>query len=318
MDKNYTHITDDLLAKYVLGEVSMSEKEQVEHWAAVHPNHLKKLDDFKIIILKTGLKIDPQLDAYKALERLNARLENEPKVKKIGYKSMLRWVAVLTLFFGASWFFYHNLIDNKCNINTSENTVTQTLPDGSMVILNKHSSLSFLGGYFNKERKVNLEGEGFFKVSADKSKPFVIRINDVQVTVVGTAFNVKNSGDKTIIIVESGIVKVNNQYNSIHLIAGEKVEANKNQSHLFKEINHGKLYNYYYSNELVCDKTPLSELVVVLNEKFKANIVISNPAINSLPISTTFKNESLKEIIRIIVETFKIKVEYGEGIIKLK
>jgi transmembrane sensor len=69
---------------------------------------------------------------------------------------------------------------------------------------------------------------------------------------------------------------------------------------------------------LVCDGTPLSDLVAVLNEKFKSNIVIVNPALKALPISTTFKNESLKEILNVIAETFKIKVEYGQDMIKLK
>jgi transmembrane sensor len=58
--------------------------------------------------------------------------------------------------------------------------------------------------------------------------------------------------------------------------------------------------------------------LLVLNEKFKSNIVIVNPALKALPISTTFKNESLKEILNVIAETFKIKVEYGQDMIKLK
>jgi ferric-dicitrate binding protein FerR (iron transport regulator) len=105
---------------------------------------------------------------------------------------------------------------------------------------------------------------------------------------------------------------------SVRLTAGEKVEVRLNQTNLSKGENQGKLYNYYYTNELVCDGTPLSDLVAVLNKKFKCNIVIINPALNALPISTTFKNESLKEILNVIAETFKIKVEYGQGIIKLK
>jgi transmembrane sensor len=67
-----------------------------------------------------------------------------------------------------------------------------------------------------------LKGEAFFKVSADKSRPFIISINDVKVTVVGTAFNVKGDGKGTIVIVESGIVKVNNLKDSVRLTAGEK------------------------------------------------------------------------------------------------
>lgn len=316
MDKNYTHINDDLLAKYLLGEATLPESKQVEAWAVSNPDHLKQLEDFRTILEKSKLRIDPEIDEYQALERLNIRLQNEKKIFK--YKSVLRWVAILAIVFSAGLFFYNNLIGNKINLNSGENTLTQTLPDGSTAILNKQSSLSFVGGFFNKTRDVKLKGEAFFEVSANKSKPFIISVNDVQVTVVGTAFNVKSDGAAVVVIVESGIVKVNNRNDSIRLGAGEKVEVSQNQAHLSKGENQGKLYNYYYSNELVCDGTPLIDLVAVLNEKFKANIVIENPALNVLPISTTFKNESLKEILTVIAETFKIKVEYRQDMIKLK
>jgi len=316
MDKNYTHINDDLLAKYLLGEATAPESEQVEAWAKSNPNHLKQLEDFRTILEKSKLQIDPQIDEQQALGRLNARLETEKKT--INYTFILRWVAVVFIFFSAGLFFYNNLIGNKINVNSGENTLTQTLPDGSTAILNKQSELSFVGGFFNKTRNVKLKGEAFFKVSANKSKPFIISVNDVQVTVVGTAFNVKSNGAAVVVIVESGIVKVNNRNDSVRLTAGEKVEVSQNQQHLSKGENQGKLYNYYYSNELLCDGTPLIELVAVLNQKFKSNIVIENPALKMLPISTTFKNESLKEILTVIAETFKIRVEYGQDTIKLK
>ncbi|WP_426326246.1 FecR family protein [Pedobacter sp. R-06] len=316
MDKNYTHINDDLLAKYLLGEATAPESEQVEAWAKSNPNHLKQLEDFRTILEKSKLQIDPQIDEHQALGRLNARLETEKKT--INYTFILRWVAVVFIFFSAGLFFYNNLIGNKINVNSGENTLTQALPDGSTAILNKQSELSFVGGFFNKTRNVKLKGEAFFKVSANKSKPFIISVNDVQVTVVGTAFNVKSNGAAVVVIVESGIVKVNNRNDSVRLTAGEKVEVSQNQQHLSKGENQGKLYNYYYSNELLCDGTPLIELVAVLNQKFKSNIVIENPALKMLPISTTFKNESLKEILTVIAETFKIRVEYGQDKIKLK
>jgi len=316
MDKNYTHINDDMLAKYLLGEATVAEIEQVEDWAASNPDHHKQLDDFRTILEKSKLHIDHSIDEHQALERLNIRLQKETKT--IGYKFVLRWVAIIAIIFSTGLFCYNNLIGNKINVNSGENTLTQVLPDGSTTILNKQSSISFVGGFFNKTREVKLKGEAFFKVSADKSKPFIISINDVQVTVVGTAFNVKGDEKGTVVIVESGIVKVNNQKDSVRLTAGEKVEVFQNQVHLTKGENQGKLYNYYYTNELVCDGTPLAELIAVLNEKFKVNIVIVNPALKVLPISTSFKNESLKEILNVIAETFKIKVEYGQGVIKLK
>jgi transmembrane sensor len=316
MDKNYTNINDDLLAKYLLGEATMPESEQVEAWASSNPDHRKQLEDFRRILDNSKLDIDHSIDEHQALERLNIRLQREKK--SINYPFVLRWAALVAIIFSAGLFCYNNLVGNKLSMNSGRNTLTQVLPDGSTAILNKQSSISFIGGFFNKTRAVKLKGEAFFKVSADKSKPFIISINDVQVTVVGTAFNVKGDEKGTIVIVESGIVKVNNHKDSVRLIAGEKVEVSQNQVNLTKSENQGKLYNYYYTNELICDATPLAELVMVLNEKFKSNIIIVNPSLKTLPISTTFKNESLKEILNVIAETFKIKVEYGQNVIKLK
>lgn len=315
MDKNFTSINDDLLAKYLLGEADMAEQEQVISWVKLSAANQKQLEDFKTILDASKLQIDHEINEHEALAKLNLRLQNKPKTN---YLIFFRYAAVFAVFLTMGWFLYVNLIANKLNVSTSENTLTQDLPDGSTVILNKKSSISFVGGFFNKTRQIKLKGEAFFKVIPNKAKPFIIDVNHVKVTVVGTEFNVKSKGEETIVIVESGIVKVANQKDSVRLIAGEKVEANKNLMHLNKVENKGKLYNYYYSNELVCNKTPLSELVSVLNEKFKTRIVITNPALKSLPISTTFKNESLKEILNVISETFKIKVEYAADIIKLK
>ncbi|WP_316828192.1 FecR family protein [Pedobacter miscanthi] len=316
MDKNYTNINDDVLAKYLLGEATLAEIEQVEAWAASNQDHRKQLEDFRMILEKSKLQIDDSINEHQALERLNIRLKKETRA--ISYKFVLRWVAVIAIIFSTGLFFYNNLIGNKIDVNSGGETLTQVLPDGSTAILNKQSSISFVGGFFNKTRDVKLKGEAFFKVSADKSKPFIIRVNDVRVTVVGTAFNVKSNGEAVVVIVESGVVKVNNQRDSVRLIAGERVEVIQNQVHLIKGKNQGKLYNYFYTHELICDGTALADLVEALNEKFKSNIVIANPALKMLRISTTFKNNSLKEILDVISETFKIKVEYGQGIIKLK
>jgi len=318
MDKNFTPINEDLLAKYLLGEATVPENEQVEQWAKSSPENLKQLTDFRTILEKSKLQHDLGIDAQDALARLNLRLEKEAKAKTLGYKTVLRWVAVIAVVFTAGLFAYQNLVTNKMEVTSNATALTQQLPDGSTVILNKQSSVSFVGGFFNKTRQVKLKGEAFFKVSANKAKPFIIDVNQVRITVVGTAFNVKSNNNKTVVIVESGIVKVNNQEDSVRLTAGEKVEVVQNQSKLLKGENQGKLYNYYYSGELVCDGTPLNELVPVLNEKFKANIVIANPAIQTLPISTTFKNEKLSEILEVVAQTLKIKIEYGQGIIKLK
>jgi ferric-dicitrate binding protein FerR (iron transport regulator) len=65
------------------------------------------------------------------------------------------------------------------------------LPDGSKVILNAGSRLSVDAGFGEKERRIHLDGEAFFDVAHNASKPFIVQTSRMDVKVLGTAFNVK-------------------------------------------------------------------------------------------------------------------------------
>lgn len=70
------------------------------------------------------------------------------------------------------------------------------LPDGSKVWLNAQSSLRFPARFIGNERLVTLTGEGYFEVAKDKAHPFKISINNMQVEVLGTHFNVMGYNDE--------------------------------------------------------------------------------------------------------------------------
>ena len=73
------------------------------------------------------------------------------------------------------------------------------LPDGSSVMLNAGSRLTYDSSYGRKIREVTLSGEGFFDVVKNPEKPFVIHTGKINIRVLGTAFNVRSyPGEKTI------------------------------------------------------------------------------------------------------------------------
>jgi ferric-dicitrate binding protein FerR (iron transport regulator) len=90
---------------------------------------------------------------------------------------------------------------------------------------------------------------------------------------------------------------------------GEKVVIANQQAGLFKSVSKGRLYNFYRNRELVCDETPLQELVDALNEIYNVNIVIKSASLQEKPLTTTFKDQSLDQILELIQETFTIKIE---------
>src|SRR5690606_36937232 len=100
--------------------------------------------------------------------------------------------------------------------------------DGSMIFLNRNTELQYPNQFAKDKRIINLiGGEAFFKVSPDKSKPFIVNIRDVRVTVIGTSFNIRVNENKTELIVESGIVEVQNKDIIIRLKRNEMVSIDK-------------------------------------------------------------------------------------------
>jgi len=194
--------------------------------------------------------------------------------------------------------------------------LNDTLSDGSVVTVNKGSSISYQSKFKGDTRRVALKGEAFFNVTPNKKKPFVISVNDVQITVVGTSFNVKTTNGNTEVVVETGIVKVTRAGKTVELKANEETTVYAKDSLLTKEKVSDQLYKYYRTKEFVCDDTPLWKLVEVINEAYNSHIVIGNPALKNMSITTTFNNESLEQVLNVISITFNIKIiKEGDTII---
>jgi transmembrane sensor len=70
------------------------------------------------------------------------------------------------------------------------------LPDGSKVWLNAASSLKFPTAFAGNQRNVELTGEAYFEVSKNRSKPFTVNVNTLNVKVLGTHFNINAYSDE--------------------------------------------------------------------------------------------------------------------------
>jgi len=222
----------------------------------------------------------------------------------------MRVAAALVIVLGLGFLAYWVLNDRtkEMTVIAQQRPVNDTLPDGTLVTVNKGSSISYPSKFKGKTRQVALKGEAFFKVTPSKQNPFVISINDVQISVVGTSFNVKNINGNTEVVVETGVVKVTKAGKTVELRANEKLLAEAKDSVMEKEKVTDQLYKYYRTKEFVCDETPLWKLVEVINEAYDSHVVIGNPAIKEMTINTTFYNESLEQILNVISITFNIKV----------
>ena len=82
------------------------------------------------------------------------------------------------------------------------------LEDGTAVWLNASSSLKFPVKFIGKERVVELSGEGYFEVAQNQAKPFLVKVNGMEVAVLGTHFNVMAYKGITKTTLTAGAVKI--------------------------------------------------------------------------------------------------------------
>lgn len=303
--------------KQLLGETNAAEQQLVQQWMSEDPANQAYYDQLKRIWESSLQLADVStVDTDKAWEKFQQRINKNEKSKITEQRSRFAWMkvaATVILLVSLGWLGY-NVFNTDAPVKellvqTQQQVVNDTLSDGSVVVLNKNSSISYPSKFKGDKRKVNLKGEAFFNVTPDKQKPFVIDVNDVEVTVVGTSFNIKSQNDKTEVVVETGIVRVTKNGQTVELKAGEKILiAAADTVMAEKQVVSDQLYNYYRTKEFVCDDTPLWKLVDVLNQAYGANIVIGRAELKNLPMNTTFVNESLDQVLEVIRLTFSIKV----------
>lgn len=315
---------DDLLVSYLLGEVSGKQAMEINLWCSANETNKNHFEQVKLIWeASLAIKYHGKPDAADSLKRLKLKVTErhlQPEHVIIGQKTssspfiskylLMKVAAALCVIASCGWLFLHLFLPGEIQLNTQDLVKIDTLSDGSVVTLNKNTQLQFPEKFGGGKRNVSLfEGEAFFSIMPDKEKPFFIKAGGTTIKVVGTSFNVKNKNGDVEVIVETGIVEVSNQGSFISLKPGEKVWIKKNSRVLTKENNTDHLYSYYISKEFIADDTPLWRMVEVLNDAYDSHIIIGRKELKDLPLNTTFKNESLEDILLVISRTFNITIE---------
>ena len=316
MSPNFYHITDDLLVKYMLGEASPGESAQVEEWLAEGEENRAYYHGLqRVWEASRSLASTSEVDTDAAWQRLRTRIHGggqEAVVRPVRRLGWWRVAALFVLIIGAAILTY-TLVNREApvqelSLRTTDKPLSDTLSDGSVVMLNKNSVITYPSRFKEDTRTIALQGEAFFSVTPNKEKPFVVQVNDVTIKVVGTSFNVRSEEGETEVIVETGVVQVTRAGKTVELRPKEKVSIEPTDTALVKEAEPEELYNYYRTREFVCDNTPLWKLVDVLSEAYNARIVIDRPSLRGLPLTATFNNESLDQVLEVISLTFGITV----------
>lgn len=183
-----------------------------------------------------------------------------------------------------------------------------TLPDGSKVWLNAASSLKYPVVFIGNERKVEITGEAYFEIAKDESKPFKVLLNNMEIQVLGTHFNVNGYADEEMIktTLLEGKVKVLASDQTKYLLPGQQAQlkssgniAVTNEVNL-EETVAWKDGNFQFENSDI--KAVMRQLArwYDVDVSYKGNI-------NKHFIGSISRNVKLSQVLSMLQQTGEIK-----------
>lgn len=185
------------------------------------------------------------------------------------------------------------------------------LPDRSSVTLNALSSLTFPERFSSNERKVVLVGEGYFKVSKNRSKPFKVSANGQEVEVLGTQFNLNSYRDEPNVVttLEEGSVRVSTKGGSSVIAPGQQAVTNNSGSTTIKKANMSESLAWR-NGEMIFEDADLQTIMRQVSRWYNVKVSYEgNININRITGSIG-RDANLKTLIRILKGNgIKIRME---------
>jgi ferric-dicitrate binding protein FerR (iron transport regulator) len=181
------------------------------------------------------------------------------------------------------------------------------LPDGSTVVLSSGSKLDYPSSFDGlAKREVYLEGQAFFDIKHNVSRPFIVHTGKLETKVLGTSFNIKAMpNDVNIVItVKSGKVRVSDHQKTLGIIIpDEQIIYNKQDTRsIQKTVNADKFLDWKRQDLFVNDLT-VAEVAELLEDQFNVKISINDLSIGSKRFTATLpSDESLEQALKSICE----------------
>lgn len=227
----------------------------------------------------------------------------------------MRGAAAITVLCVLGWWTYYMFAPIPLQtVSTLAETRSITLPDQTIIVLNRYSSLSYPKRFRGKERKVQLEGEAYFEVSKDTAHPFKVETGNVRVQVLGTHFNIdaypEDTEIKTTLLEGSVAVSLTGG-------TGTELVLSPNESAIYdKEQKSLTLHTENDASEEVCwqdgillfKNAPLQEIARKLSNAFRTVIRIEETELQNYRMTATFTDsESLEEILSLLCRNQKFE-----------
>ncbi len=261
----------------------------------INPAEFNKMDSGeRIMKMAEGLLLPPGKPEQQVLDALLAKIDESEPVKVIRLSKYLQAAAAVLVFLIG--FYTVSTVFSKDKVTTQLAETTEfSLPDGSNVILNADSKITWSGKKFLAARELTLKGEAYFDV--EKGSKFTIHTPNGNVEILGTQLNVYSRNNEFWVSCISGKVKVTSNGSEQIITPGEI--ARLTDSGLLKnsENNINQTISWQHGEFYFEDK-PLVSIFDELERQF--NVSVNFKSNKERTITVSFTNKNLQEALDVI------------------
>ncbi len=301
-------ISDHLLINYLKQETTVEENQQVEDWLRSDPENQKDLDKIRLVWEKSeSLKDFEAVDLDRNWRSIQGKIGREKG-------SALKWqvwkyAAAVLLIAAVSVFLLKPEELKMQQAVASTDPLEVVLADGSTVWLNKGATLDYPEEFTASSREVTLTGEGYFDIAHNSQKPFKVLADGTTTEVLGTTFTVKEGeGELLEVVLATGKVRFTKGKQRVTLAPGQMVLVDA-KGGVTKRDNSNPNFMSWKTRTLTFDNAPMKEVISEVSNLYDIVLEIEDKDFLDCPLTTTFQDESLDDVLETIALLFNIEIK---------
>jgi ferric-dicitrate binding protein FerR (iron transport regulator) len=239
------------------------------------------------------------------------------------YAMIMRVAASVLVFAMAAYSIYYLLGEEKDIQLTAQADIQQVeLSEGSQVTINSNTTLTYPKKFVGNKREVELSGEAYFEVAEDPNRPFIIHAGAIQVEVLGTSFNVKayehlNQIEVTVASGKVAVYATEAPDDRVVLVKGQMAYFYKEEVKIEKKLNENINFASWKTKQIIFEDTPMPDVIRIINEIYKSDLRLVGDELISCPVTTTFEDQSLDSILKVLETTFDFTINRKDQYIEI-
>ena len=321
---------DLLITQYLSGKLDKEAFAQLKNWASESEDNRIYVKN-KVEIWFSSRIADEAcvFDKDKAFElfqkRINKAKCSDEQMRRLSWKTWVRVAAVILIMllpFAGYWQGKESVKQTFADIVVEAPLGARTklyLPDGTLVWLNAGSKIVYSQGFGVDDRRLKMEGEGYFEVTRNPDIPFEVKTKEVNLKVLGTKFNFRNypDDDEAIVNLMEGKVALHNEIKcmpELCLKPDEKVVMNKVTGEMKKTSTKAKRSNTWINDELFFDEELLEDIAKCLIRSYNVKIEVEDSLCNRRFYgSFKVQGNTIEEVLATMASTDQMHYRYEDG-----